>query len=227
MRALNKFSNCRPASLLVIVGFALILYACTSSTRLTGSWVNPETSGKTYNNIVVAALTDNVVARQEVERDMQVELLQRGIKATKSLDIFPPGMAGKNGPDVNLLLEKMRGDNYEAVLTVALVDQENQTRYVPDNIGYRPITRYAWYGNFRGYYTYWYPVLYEPGYYTEEKIYYLETNLYDVNTDNLLWSAQSKSHSPSSMRKAAEKLAEITISKLAEDNLIRTQAVSQ
>ena len=227
---MRTFINLKPQklpSLLTILVITLLLAGCASSTRITGSWKSPDASGKTYDNLVVAALTDNILARQKVETDMQTQLLQRGIRATKSIDIFPPSITGKDGPDVNLLLEKMRGNEYDAVLTVALVDEKTQTRYVPGNVGYRPITRYAWYGNFRGYYTYWYPILYEPGYYTEDKIYYLETNLYGVAEDNLLWSAQSQSYSPSSLRKAAEKLAEITVDKMAQDNLILVQTLPQ
>ncbi len=198
----------------------MYLWGCASSTQLTGSWKNPEATGKTYNNIVVAALTENILVRQEVEQDLVNELNAKGLNAIKSIDVFPPHTSSEKQPDVNQLLENMRGKNYDAILTVALVDEKTQTRYVPDNVGYSPVTRYSWYGRFRGYYTYLYPVLYEPGYYTEDKIYYLETNLYDVNTDHLLWSAQSRSYSPGSLRKAAEKLAEITVNKLAEDNLI-------
>lgn len=208
-----------------LCALVLLLTACTPTTRITGTWKSPEAT-QTYNTLVVAALTENILARQEVETDMQNQLQQRGIKATRSLDIFPPGRASKNGPDVNLLLEKMRGDNYDAVLTVALVDEQTQTRYVPGNVGYRPVTRFAWYGNFRGYYTYWHPILYDPGYYTEDKIYYLETNLYNVENDNLLWSAQSQSYSPRSLRKAAQKLAEITVNQMAKEGLIQGQ-VSQ
>ena len=227
MKAPLHFKNLKLHPALTIVALAFIVYACASSTQLTGSWKSPDATGKTYQNIVVAALTDNILARQEVEKDMQTQLLQRGIKATKSIDIFPPARGSEEGPDVNLLLEKMRGADYDAVLTVALVDQETETRYVPGNVGYRPVTYYSWYGNFRRYYTYWHPILYEPGYYTEDKTYYLETNLYGVDNDALIWSAQSHSHSPSSMRKAAEELAKLTINQLAKDNLIQPQTIPQ
>lgn len=221
MRTKKESANYKPVFKVAVLALTLLFAACASSTQLTGSWKSPEASGKMYDNIVVAALTDNILARQEVEKDMQAQLMQRGIKATRSIDVFPPSRDSQNGPDVNRLLDQMRGAEHDAVLTVALVDEKTQSRYVPSNVGYRPVTRYTWYGNFRGYYTYWYPILYEPGYYTEDKIYYLETNLYDVNSDALLWSAQSRSYSPGSLRRAAEKLAEITINKLAQDNLIK------
>ncbi|MCX2742141.1 hypothetical protein [Pontibacter anaerobius] len=182
--------------------------------------MNPEISARNYEKVVVAALTDNIRARQTVETDMQTQLQQRGIEATRSIDMFPPTVSQK-GPDVNMLLKKVKDQNYDAIMTVALLDEETETRYVPGAYGYTPITRFGWYGRFRGYYTYWYPTIYDPGYYTEEKTYFLETNLYDVATENLQWSAQSQSHSPASLRKASVTLAELTVNQLAQENLIK------
>ncbi|WP_224744097.1 DUF4136 domain-containing protein [Pontibacter aquaedesilientis] len=202
---------------------SLFLYGCASSTQITGSWKSPEALPQQYQRIVVAALTDNVLARQEVENDLQAQLRLRGIEASKSIDLFPPSAGAKTGPDVNLLLDRIKENGHDAILTAALVDEKTETRYVPGNVGYRPMTRFMWYGSFRGYYTYWYPTLYDPGYYTEDKVYYLETNLYDAQTDKLVWAAQSRSYSPGSLRRAAAKFAEITVQKMSEDNVISAQ----
>lgn len=211
-------------------GWLLLLFllagiaACSSSTQIMGSWKSPEIEAQNYQRVVVAALTDNVLARQEVENDLQAQLQQRGIEATRSIDLFPPSAAAKAGPDVNLLIERIKENGHDAILTAALVDEQTETRYVPGNMGYQPMSRFMWYGSFRGYYNFWYPTLYDPGYYTEDKVYYLETNLYDVNTDRLVWSAQSKSHSPRSLRKAASQFAELTVQKMAEDNVLPSVA---
>ncbi|TPE43845.1 DUF4136 domain-containing protein [Pontibacter mangrovi] len=200
---------------------ACVVWGCTPSTRIMGTWKNPEAGSRMYEKIVVAALTDNVRARQTVETDMQTQLQQRGLKAVRSIDMFPPTMTSKNGPDVNQLLRKVREQDLGAILTVALIDEETETRYVPGNYGYSPMTRYVWYGRFRGYYTYWYPTLYDPGYYTEEKTYFVETNLYDADTENLLWSAQSEAYSPASLRKASANLAELTVNQMRQEGLIK------
>lgn len=207
--------------LVLILLLTLVLPGCAPSTQITGTWKNPEGGGQAYNKIMVVAITDNVRARQTVETDMQAQLQQRGIQGAKSIDMFPPTMSQKGGPDVNQILDKVREQQYDAILTVALLDEETETRYVPGSYGYTPITRFGWYGRFRGYYTYWYPTIYDPGYYTEQKTYFLETNLYDVGTEQLQWSAQSASHSPSSLRKASVTLAELTVGRMAQDGLVR------
>lgn len=199
----------------------LFLWSCAPATRITGTWKNPEAEPQSYNKVMVVALSDNVRARQTVETDMQAQLQQRGVESTRSIDEFPPTMGQKGGPDVNQILSKVREQGYDAILTVALLDEETETRYVPGTYGYAPITRFGWYGRFRGYYTYWYPTIYDPGYYTEEKIYFLETNLYDVTSEQLLWSAQTESHSPASLRKASVNLAELTVNRMAQEGMLQ------
>ena len=220
MKTKDKFPlpNKRYLSSLII---AILMWSCVPTTRITGTWKSPNAASKDYDKIVVAALTDNIRARETVESHIQAQLRARGVEVARSIDLFPPTASSKGGPDVDLLLDKLKAQNYDAIMTIALIDEQTETRYVPGNYGYAPITRFGWYGRFRGYYTYWYPTIYDPGYYTEEKIYFLETNLYDEDTENLVWSAQSQSYSPSSLRKASEKLAELTVSRLAQDGLIK------
>jgi hypothetical protein len=207
---------------LALLVLGIFLSGCSSSTQIMGSWKSPEIAAQNYQRIVVAALTDNVLARQEVENDLQAQLQQRGIEATRSIDLFPPS-ASKAGADVNLLLERIKENGHDAILTAALVDEQTESRFVPGNMGYHPMSRFMWYGSFRGYYNFWHPTLYQPGYYTEDKVYYLETNLYDADNDRLVWSAQSKSYSPRSLRRAASKFAELTVQKMTEDNVLPAQ----
>lgn len=214
---------------LVAVLISVSIPGCAPTTRLTGSWKSPEVT-KTYSKIVLVALTDQILARQEVESDLQAQLRERGIEATRSIDIFPPTRgANKVGIDLDLMMERLQGNGYDAILTAALVDEKTETRYVPGyyDYGYYPMAGPYWYGWYGGYYAYWYPMLYQPGYYTEEKIYFLETNLYDAETEQLLWSAQSRSYSPSSLRKAAEQFAEITVDRLSQDRLISSAQQQQ
>ncbi|WP_242927974.1 hypothetical protein [Pontibacter vulgaris] len=199
----------------------ILASGCASSTRITGTWKSQEAGSHKYDKVVVAALTDNVRAREKVETDMQAQLQMRGITVARSIDFFPPTLSSKDGPGVDALIEKLKNEEYDAIMTIALLDEKTESRYVPGNYSYTPVTRFGWYGRFSGYYTYWYPTLYNPGYYTEDKIYFLETNLYDKENENLIWSAQSESYSPASLRKASEKLAEITIARMAQDGVIK------
>lgn len=209
----------RTALLLLLFGTGLA--GCAPSTQITGSWKSPNATSQTYDKIIVAALTDDVQARQVIENNLQAQLQKQGINATKSIDVFPPALMRESGSDTDMLMNRIKGDGYDAIMTAAVIDQETETQYVPGSYAYAPVTRFGWYGNFRGYYNYLYPTLYQPGYYDKDKVYYLETNLYDAQSENLLWSAQSKSYSPASLSTFADTFAEITVDKMKQDNLIQ------
>lgn len=200
-----------------------VLAACSASTEITGSWKNPAAATNNLSNILVTALSDNTPARQTVENDLAAALSQNGIKAEKSIDVLPPSFTKGDKPDKDVLLDKVRGTGVTAILTVALINKETENRYVPGNYGYEPIPRFGYYGRFWGYYTNWYPTLYSPGYYTEDKVYFIETNLYDANTEELLWSAQSETYNPNSLSTFSKEFAGVVIAKMKQDGVIRSE----
>jgi hypothetical protein len=208
----------RPLSVGVI---AVCCLACGSTTEVTGSWKNPEVTLKPVHTVLVTALTGRNNARQTVETDLANALQKDGIKSIRSLDILPPSFTSSKEPDKEALLKKIKGSNVDVILTVALIDQTTESRYVPGSYGYAPMTRFGYYGRFWGYYTNWYPTLYSPGYYTEDKTYFLETNLYDAHTEELIWSAQSESYNPSSLDRFSKEFAATVLNEMKKDGLIQ------
>jgi len=94
-------------------------------------------------------LTDNILARQTVETDLDNLLLEKGVNAQSSFDILPPGFKS-SGVDKEEVLTKIRELGSDAILTVAVLDQTNETRYVPGSTMYSPMG-YGYYGRFWGY----------------------------------------------------------------------------
>lgn len=88
------------------------------------------------------------------------------------------------------------------------------------------MNRFPFYNTFWGYFNYWGPIIYDPGYYTQDKIYYLETNLYDADTENLVWSAQSETVNPRNLQTFSEEFAEVTAEEMAENNLLSPETAS-
>ncbi len=173
------------------------------------------------NTVLVTALTGRNNARQTVETDLANALQKDGIKSVRSLDILPPSFTSSKEPDKEALLKEIKGSNVDVILTIALIDQTTESHYVPGSYGYAPMTRFGYYGRFWGYYTNWYPTLYSPGYYTEEKVYFLETNLYDAHTEELIWSAQSETYNPSSLDSFSKEFSATVLSEMKKDGLIK------
>lgn len=205
--------------------YALLIFslaACQPATEITGSWKNTQATANTerINTILVTALTARTNVRQQVEGDIAAALEKRGYKTVKSFDVLPPFTEGKT-PDKDALFSKINETGAHAIMTVALIDKETENRYVPGGAGYTPIPRFGYYGSFWGYYNNWYPTLYSPGYYEEEKIYFIETNLYDARTEDLLWSGQSETYNPSSLDSFSRDFAQVVVSKMENDGLLK------
>lgn len=169
---------------------------------------------------MVAGLTQSIDAKRTIENSMSTALSSKGVAATKSIEVFPPNF----GKDITKedMLNSIRKKGADAILTVSLVDKQTESRYVPGTYGYTPIPMY---NRFWGYYNYMYPTMYSPNYYTEEKIYYMETNLYDADTEELVWSAESETYNPDNLSGFSQTLANIIANKLENDGLIGKQIV--
>lgn len=204
---------------LFIIAGLLIFIGCAPSTSVTAVWRNPELNAKTYNNICIAAITHETTRKQIVEQAMYSELKENGVKSTKINELLPYKFAGKP-EEKEMILEKVKSNGNDAILTFALIKQKEETRYVPGNTAYAPTMRYGYYGTFGGYYGNYGSVMYDPGYYTQDEIYFIETNLYDVATEKLVWSVQSKTYNPSGIQQFSEEFSKIITKQLIKAKLI-------
>ncbi len=199
--------------------FAILLVSCTPSTRITGTWKKPDAAIK--HKILLAAMTHSTVAKTTVEGYMADEFRKNGIDVTEASMLFAPNFHPDLQKDKEMLLKTIRENGNDAVLMMTLIDHTEDTRYVPGTATYSPMS-YGYYGGFYSYYNYMYPTVYQPGYYTEDQTYYLETNLYDIETEDLLWSAQSQAVNPSSLGKFAIQFAKITVDRLQSEGLVKS-----
>jgi len=196
----------------------LALMSCSPSVNIIGSWSSPKKSAGVYNSIFVTALTQNVLARQTVETYLEDVILAQGISATGSFDIIPPGFKAKEA-DKEVILGKIRELGSEAILIITLLDQTNETRYVPGTSVYTPMG-FGYHGRFWSYYGMYNPYMYDNGYYTTDKKYYLEANLYEVQSEEMIWSSQSESTNPSSLKQFSKAFANSVVKQLVKDGII-------
>jgi len=200
--------------LFAVVILTVIFGACSPNSQITGSWKNTNVNAR-YDNIMVAGLTQNIEAKSTIEKDLTTALGEKGVTVVKSIDAFPTTFTKDVSKEE--MLAKIRKQGADAILTVTLVDKQTESRYVPGSYGYAPMPMY---GRFWGYYNYWGPMMYSPNYYTQDKIYYMETNVYDAKTEELVWSAESETYNPENLSGFSPELAKIIANKLVKDGII-------
>jgi hypothetical protein len=206
---------------IVVVASLLTLLACTPGMKTTSSWTNKEVvaaaKDKGYKTIFISVITSKLELRTKMEASLAEAAEKRGYVAIKSIDKFPPITNDKPSKDV--ILSIIRKTGADAIFTTAVVDKQAETRYVPGTT-YAPYPGFGYYGSFYGYYgnAWGYS---SPGYYTTDKTYFLESNLYDAATETIIWSVQSKVYNPTSIEKSAKQYTALMIEQLEADGLLK------
>jgi hypothetical protein len=157
----------------LLTGF---LMSCVS-TKLEKSWADPSfnLNPNPYKKVlVVAPLKD--AASQRIAEDKIVKELKKTVGVPSYTYLTP------NDTDPKMLNEKLLKDGFDGIIVMRLTDVEK-------SLSYNPGTSYGgWYG-YRGY---------TPGYYTEDKTFLVETNMFAVKDDKLMWSGTTSSLNPTS-----------------------------
>lgn len=150
------------------------------------TWSTTQEYDKKFTNVMVLGLIQNVTTRSAIEDDLVFAARKNGMAATNGISMFPPEL-GKPFDDVERFKTRLRDKGFDGIVTVALVDVR-ASRYIPPSANYEPL---VYYDRFRNYYAQTYDLVYRPGYFVPNKIYFLETNFYELKGGTLVWSGRS------------------------------------
>lgn len=184
--------------------FLFLLPGCSSS-RITSSWKSDRTQPQTFKKIIVLGLIreNDRHLRESMEQQLVTGLRNLGYDATCSCDEYNT-KAFENLTEEQALA-KLKNSGVDAVMTIVLLDKTRERYYVPGRVQYTPYRMY--YNRFWGYSRTMYGRIYSEGYYTEDTKYFWESNLYALNENELIYSAQSQSFDPASSEKMGEEHA--------------------
>ncbi|MFZ6025374.1 MAG: hypothetical protein ACOYVG_13060 [Bacteroidota bacterium] len=203
-----------------IAAIAILMASCTS-TYITSSWKAP----KGYNAVkedkilVLGMLPDKDRSmREAVETEMTEALKQQGYQAISAYQEFGP--KSFNGLNEQQVMSELKDKNIQVVMTVALLDKQKEQQYTPERVDYRPMLGY---NPFWRRYVYYYDRVYTPGYYTNSTNYFAEGNLYDVGSNRLIYSVQSKTFDPSSMATFARDYSKTVVKDMIHQQIIQNK----
>ncbi len=202
---------------------AILFTSCSnSSMRIMATWVNKKdmpTPQPGKHKIFIFVLTQNYEAQLYLENDLAAACDSKGILTVKSIDAFGPILTADKLPKKDVLLKAIRDLGCDAIFMVTLVDKQSETYYVPGtSSAYMPYSGYGYY--YSGYYAYT-PTFYTEGYYTTDKTYFIESNLFDANTEKMLMSMQSKVVNPPEIEKASKQYTKMLVTELQAQGLMK------
>ena len=188
--------------LFLIRSFLLLLLGLTGPTlfvlfggaRVIQRWISPDVANYKFDHILTICVVKDESTRQEVE-DAMAARAQKG-NAFPSYNILEEADLRDRERAKNKIL-KMGVDGAVVMRPLRVEDRVN---YVPGS--YPP-----YYGTFWGYYGWAWPALYTPDYVYTDKIVQVETTIFSIKDDKLLWTTVTETTNPKSARDVVLEIA--------------------
>ena len=192
-----------------IVG--LFLISCTS-TRFASHWSEPDklVSIDQLHKVLVVALFKNETNRRHAEDQMVGYLRGKGVVSYSYLD---DDISAKNEEAIR---DKIRGDGFDGAVTMRLVDVDKDITYTPGSISSYP----TYYRSFSGYYFRSWSYYRNPDRYITTKTYTVETNVYSLKEDKIIWSGLTETTNPEGVQKMTEEVADVVFKNMVKEGFI-------
>lgn len=195
----------------------LIGLGCTTS-KITSSWKAANADTRNYKKIMVLSLIreNDRTIQQNMENHFVGDLKEMGYEAISSLQEYGPKAFDNMTEEA--AIAKLKNSGVDAVLTIVLLDKQKERKYIPGHIYYSPYGYY--YNRFWGYRSTLYQRIYEPGYYVTDTKYFWESNLYDMATQNLVYSVQTQSFDPASSESMGHDYGKKIVKNMEVENIL-------
>jgi hypothetical protein len=187
------------------------LISCAPSTKIVKSWKEPQASISTApeNKVLVVALVKDESSRRTIEDEIVNRLKNKGVQSYMTLT--PDMMKDENSGTLDKLLADGK---FTHIIIMKLSDIEKEVSYVPGST----TGIYRGYGNYYAYGAHYYS---SPGYYTTDKNYTVETMVYSVTDNKLLWAGTTSTINPSNLKKSINELADVVTEQMKKDGFVQ------
>jgi hypothetical protein len=178
-------------NLIRVLILAVATGAVVHAAAFKSTWKAPDAGRTTFAGKKVAAL---VIVKDESLRQSAEEALARELEALgvqgKAAYRLAPREVMQDKDKAKAWFEKV---NVEGVIAMRLVDAKTVTTYSPATwtTGY--------YGSLWGYYGYSWGAVWDPGYQSTDTVLTVETLIFSVPRDKLLWAAVSETTNPKNL----------------------------
>lgn len=200
---------------LVFLSLLLLLTTSCGTTSLTATWHDESYGGeKVLGDVLVIGITKDDTIRRLYEDGFVEKLASENIRAIASYTLSQPDIK----PDKEAIMAAVEESGAKAILVTRYLGTDTKDHYRPP----QRATVYAdpYYSRYHRYYPMAYREVYSPGYTVSVTTVSLEANLYDVETEKLVWSVRSESINPKMTKKYVDELVTIFTKDLVKNNLM-------
>ena len=218
---------------LFITLICVTLASCGSNTSIVSSWRDPNATlaKENFKKVLVVALAKDESTRRATENRI----------ASINPTVLNPSYNYLNQQNLNLTQEQkisiVQSEGFDGAITLRFIRADKETEYVPGSANYYggmgyPGMGYGYVGGygmgygagFGGWYGAYAPAYYTPGYYQENVYYYIETNIFDLKNNKLVWSATTKSLDVSDVNSTVDEIMEACVQQMKADGYMDPKA---
>ncbi|MCV9929135.1 hypothetical protein OIU83_15830 [Flavobacterium sp. LS1R49] len=200
-----------------VVIIAALLYSCGTSSTIVSSWRDPKItiSSENFKKVLIVALVKDEETRRITEN-----------RIASSSPIFHTSYQFLNQINNDLTndqkLKILKDENYDGVITMRLVSKEKQTDYVPgtDTSIYYGDYNGIYAGAFGGWYGLYATDFYSPGYYVENTYYIVETNVFSLKENKLIWTGTTQSSDVTDIGVTVDDIMRTVVNEMKKDGTI-------
>jgi hypothetical protein len=196
---------------LFIAAIAFAHVACSgSSSQMIPTHLEEKHVGLPIKDVLIIVIVDNPEIRAVFEKHFKDWLNAKGVEAIVSVNVLAVEMGIK--------LEK------EAIVKV--VDKyENDSILITHLVGFQESEVFSrdrpqYFYNYYGFYNYGLAYVTWPTVYGEKVNFSLETGLYDVTTESLIWAGEIQLKNPETTGKAIGQVVELVMKELEKNGLL-------
>jgi hypothetical protein len=190
-----------------VLAAAVALSGCYHSTRLAATWRDPGAGPIHFRQpIVVFVSKDNVF-----RRTMEDKLASHFPNAVQSYRV----LANADMTDGTKVLHMLDESGYDGAIIMDVVNVANVVTYTPGTYWYGPP-----YYSFAGYWGSAWGYPYDPGYISNDVVVSIETQIYNLRTDKLIWAARSETTDPKSVGKLGDSVIKHVMQELRKEGLV-------
>lgn len=200
---------------LSLLSCAALLFTACATTTFTSKWSSPDAQPleiKAGDKVVAMVIADDRSLRRSGEANLADELDSRGMKAIPGYTIL------RDGEEKDEAKARAAIEGAGAVAAVVLRPMGREKEYSAVTPAYYGGPYNSFWGG--GYYGYGWGSPWGPSYYRSDTYVSIETVIYDLRRNKLLWGGQSRTMNPSDIESFLKELATAVSEELRKSNLI-------
>ena len=187
---------------------ALFLVSACATTATMNVWRDQTYEGPA-KKVLIMGLSQKKGIQRYFEDEFVRQLRERGSDAVAGYTVLPYEQA----MDKDFIVTKAKEAGADTILVATPLGREKQRTYVSGQAYGVPGSYHRW-GSYYGH-------AYSPGYVVEDEYVYIETNLYVIATEKLIWSAQSETLIIATDQELTKSFIKTMIDKLSSDKLVK------